>query len=609
MLIIRKIKEFPTINGLEHINTSWVLSYDKESNDVITEISNSVEYKHHFEYDLSIPVDDILYLKAIRHFNDPNAEYESELMTIRFLEKEYSNMIHTEETVIDEPIVVINKDDILNDKETFTINTSMFRCNNDGHTHTHWFIIDNNKKIMFKSMYNTVNKTSIEVNKDKSYIGMDNLTIVAIHCSNNKESPIGKTELSFNNFNFTLNKDIYNVIKTHDFKLRISKIEEHKPNLIQKIELLNTDNILLKLYETNEPNEINIPTTLLQEQDKYLFIDIYAYGITGSLNKLRYRLDLVDDLIDDNYDSNIPFFGNNITLVNDDFPSEISNHQATRQLINGDIPILLRNKNKLSKFRYSNEGELYDTGMYIDGIDIPNTNKDIFIQQVYIDTILVDTYNNEDKPTFMLFKKINNVSPYVHIDSLIRPNETKTVGYNNSIIRWNDNEYMYVTNTSSSLLKLDINTMSRTEVTEVPLDMSSGAIIAKLNNGNILIISKFDFKSKIYSIKDDIFLEGVSINPGSFVNQDLKAVRLLNNDVAIFKINKSEGDVDNDIMILDQKELKLKHIDYKFNTMSNPSTTIELLNSTVFMTGHNIYDPVLDIPANTSLTGINKINI
>ena len=234
MLIIT-IAPYKPIDNLEHFATSYYIASDSSGTTILNSIENSTTYLNLYPCTLETPLNTSYWYRYKRHIRDNTT---GEIIASPYSEwTEYKPVANTSDLVIyneisiDKPLVIVDKklmEDI--SRTTITINSSDFRCNNDNHESTHWIIEDAVGNLLYTSLYDTVNKLSLTINKSTiEYDSRSYLKIYVIHRSTTGvESEAGLLKVNVNESNFEINSTLSRIIPYTSCRIKLKKIFDTK---------------------------------------------------------------------------------------------------------------------------------------------------------------------------------------------------------------------------------------------------------------------------------------------------------------------------------------------------------------------------------------------
>jgi hypothetical protein len=339
--------------------TSYYIASDPTGVNILDQVVKSTEYVNQFPSNLQTPLTVPYYYSYVRHIRDNTTGEDVEYPRSGW--KEYkpvantSNLILYKDIVIDKPLIILNKEAIEDSNNPIiTIKTSDFRCNNDNHESTHWIILDGLNNVVFESLYDTLNKTSISIPKvDIDYSSRSYLKVHVIHRSTvGVESDVGIVKLNVNESNFEIGSSLNRIIPYTTCRIKLKKIFPDLPLLTIRYELLSTQNdvLILKRELPNETTSIDIIGEVLEPDSSY-YLDIYSIGLSGSIvTKRKLIRTVVSSNVDKTFNIN---FNKEIKLINTKpLTNEYVFNTTTYEDYNGIVPLVKNNDNKIFKGKY-----------------------------------------------------------------------------------------------------------------------------------------------------------------------------------------------------------------------------------------------------------------
>lgn len=593
MLIIT-LSPYKPVDNLEHYATSYYIASDPTGVNILDQVVKSREYVNQFPSNLQTPLTVPYYYSYVRHIRDNTTGKDVEYPRSGW--KEYkpvantSNLILYKDIVIDKPLIILNKEAIENSNNPIiTIKTSDFRCNNDNHESTHWIILDGLNNVVFESLYDTLNKTSISIPKvDIDYSSRSYLKVHVIHRSTvGVESDVGIVKLNVNESNFEIGSSLNRIIPHTTCRIKLKKIFPDLPLLTIRYELLSTQNdvLILKRELPNETTSIDIIGEVLEPDSSY-YLDIYSIGLSGSIvTKRKLIRTVVSSNVDKTFNIN---FNKEIKLINTKpLTNEYVFNTTTYEDYNGIVPLVKNNDNKIFKGKYdrTNDSLVIDVLNNFRSASLVSSteNNDLYTRMLDNSLLIVDTYVNTI-PTFFIYRYDSYNDTCVLVHSMSRSGETKTIGYlNNVIIK--DNNLYYIPYGTKNIIKYDYksNNISTLD-TNIPINnVSNGLSLIEINNNRFLIIGG-DVDQCIVFTPDTKFYNNAFPLHNDFRNRSLKTISLINGDALIFRINKRDTDTEYDnVIYYDNFNNKMSYI--KPDTIGGfyPSSITSLINGEVIM--------------------------
>ena len=573
MELVINITKWPENSPLEHIGTEILI---KDENDVLMfpkeTITTNIWVK-----EIDMPVGVTYYVTERKIFklknvplNKQELTFDSVVHTITNNDTEISNMLLSENVVIEKPMVLLKLMDIETAGETITINSSKFRGKGDGHTHTHWIIKADNE-IKFKSIKDTVNKTSITINRDLIKDFNNDLEIYCIHCSNFVESEMGGYILTKDSLNFKVTSNLINV-PINDYNLTISKINTSKIMNLKNVYIKQGDNTVLSFDISSDNTNVNltIPKRLI-EPNSTLIIEAYGYDSNSKLDKKIYKLIPYNLGYEDNINKDYVY---NKTFTNKIYNTIVPSGLVTDTL-NGEFIIPVSNGFRSRKLDATNGIVNVNT---IPGLNHLGVITDMLIRVNNDGTILIDCLDNQNRPTFLVYRysALNNINSYVLENILTRTDETKTTALNNSIEQISNDEFIYNV-TGTNKLKLYNKATNKTKELKSYEDTKATSVtILKMDDNQLLCIGNGELRNKIYLVKENKYIDGIIMVQNGYYLNMIKKIDLINGDKLL--IPNITGVNNNKVAYFDITEYKFTELNYVIPTTNN-NIVIRDLNS------------------------------
>ena len=583
-MITIKLKKWVPINGLTHLSTTWEIATDQAFTNVLETASSSTVLDF-YQSNITVPTVDTYYARAMRHFANPADDYWSDVMPINNIDQEYSNMLLSRDITIEKPLVYCDINQLNSTNPDVVLRTSKFRSKQDGHASTHWIIQDEHGIVLYSKLYDTVNKEQITIPNLPLYRSKSKLFIKAIHVSGaGTESPVGVKEIVLHNFNFNISLPSPIFPRT-ELIVGINTINTNFQKRIKQIKVFDTDYKEIMVLPINyEINEFSIPWNYVIE-DTNLYIEIYAYDNNGKLNTYKTTIKVntdsvvLDEVVDHVYSKTVsasvvyptPYFSNGMTSL---------------ELENKDVLITLMNSNKIHIFHDVN-GTLTDSTNILSGVSLLQTNaENTLIKQLDGNKLLIDTLDANNHPVFMLYSLNINTGVYTLLTTNTRSDETTAMGYTNAMVQISNSEFVYIPFGKSELRTFNINTNTVTTLVAIPFDVSANSALIRLNNGKLMIIGGSGFITKVYDLDSGLFVDGSTLSPGNFVGANLKTVKLINNDVLVFRTlyaTSDNGKTDHHVAYFDQAQNGFVDVSFRFEKDKYARSTIMMRNGEVFL--------------------------
>lgn len=566
MEIVVNLEPWPEDSPVSHDDTKFIiLNEDKvevASEDNVTGLV--------YVREIDIPVGSTYYVIAERHFSLKDSEYDisninykSEEFPITNNEAEISNMLLTKDIVIDTPYIFFNKNDMVNTDTNVTIRSSKFRGVGDGHTHSHW-IIKSNGRIIYRSLVEKINKTSISINKD-IIKNLSSFEIYCIHCSNNIESDTGVLKIVLDSLNFGLKSNVMSLVSTGT-KLVINRIDITKPIGLTKV-IIKHEDVILKILKTNpllESDYEYMLSSAILEIKRDMIIELYGNDNNGELGKKTYKIDMIENLYNNDSVREDVVYKRNIESYNYEGNLPVMVSDSFRNFI------FVPKDNILNIYNVAEDGILAFNKV-IQSLTLGSiSNENIYIKYTDNNYLIVDVkldITHGDHPRFIIFKHDVYSDVFTLVNVIDRDDELLPVGYNNAIEFIDNEHFIYAMYGSNTLKKVNFITGTITELKEIPEVTIDSAMIIKMFDNNLLVFSNKTHKTYLYNVELNEYRDAMSIPYNQFINKNLKKVDLANGDKVLVTIEDVTSD--GSIAWFDYKESTLDLLTVKLKTISD----------------------------------------
>lgn len=587
-----QIKAWVPIDGLTHIATTYQIATDESFNNVIIS-ERSEDNLNLIMLEVTIPVNLIYWARAMRHFDDSNADYWTAPIPVN---NKISNhgLLLLEDIKVDTPTVHCDVQAIHSDATTFDVATSRYR-GNDGHLSTHWIITDAIGTVLFAKLYDTENLTNITVTKNSNITATSQLKIKAIHVSsNNIESKTGELIVELNHLNFEITSSLTQIKPYSNLTLQIAKIDANFPTGLRRVDIKTINGELLWYRILSDADTtITIPWYVMTANSEYV-LSLTAISKSGEINYLKTivttQSNKLKEIINPEFVYAKTFTKDVNILVDAVLPNGVTSHEL------GTSSILLPfiGKNDVAKATYNYINLNYDTTIEkVNGLTLLNgNNENTFVKTLENNLLLIDTMSSTGYPMFLVYSHTPKDDMYTIVNALIREDETVPLGKTNAVIQINATEILYIPYGSNILKKYNVISNVMTEVTTIELPNFSNGIMLRMSGDKLLIIGGTNFTMKVYSINDGTFVDGISTMPGSFINRNLKTVRLINGDYLIVKTGYKLNDTESSVLYFDYTNLTFDELPIVFNQDEFPTSVVTLLNGDVVFFNYTEVDGV-----------------
>lgn len=593
-MFILKLNDWSVVEGLEQIATTWELASDSNFTDIL-ESTKSDTMLRVYQSDVTVPVDAVVYARAMRHFNDSTADYWTDATKMINNEEEYSSMLLSKDVVIETPIIFSNIDELLSIDPTFTINTSKYKGVGDSHYATHWIIKDGTDNVIFTSLYDTVNKTSIHVTKTPTITSKSILKIYAIHVSaGSVESQPGMYNLTTALYNYEITSDLTLVNGMEDYTLTFKKINENSKMRMSKLVLLDSDKTteLSTKYVTEGTLSVTFPWTLMRFNGVF-YIDIYAYdtknNYTYSRKMLTTKNKKIVEIIDPNYKYTKAFIP-----VTQTINYQVDSNTTVYELPDGSVPLVLKADGNVYKATIDNNGLLTNDYQTMNGVSLLSFNTEYtYIKYLANNLVLVDTLDGNNIPTFMVYKYNVYNDTYSLLSSLSRNDELYSLGITNAITQITENEFIYIPFSSNKIKKYNISNNTITELITIKNNTNYKGSMIKLQNNQVLLYGGENFEALVYNIAENVFTKSTSIIPSSFLNRPLKVIELINGDSILYRTTKLTTDTGTSVKYFNISTMLFEDIEETFADTDIPTGVIRTSTGQVLFTTYSVLDNIL----------------
>jgi len=528
-MVTLHVRDWGGLYGLDHTATSYkigvtktMISGKEEVTDIIDSITQSTEYKNVWYSDVVVPAGEVYYASFMRHLSD--GSYTQWSQPIELLPSIQNSLMYTyKDTVINKPIIKTNNTQYTDPGVTnLIIETGPFISNNDTHHHTHWVMTDQNGDVIYSNLYNETDLTSITIPKasinryttlNVLYLTVIFGTYVGVH------SKPTTVQIHLANTNYQFTNDLSHVVPYTTLTLGIDLIDELLPHGIIRLEVLDSkNNNIYKTDVTEEATEISIPSVILYPNSNYVIV-VYSTDSSGEITTRRYILTTIQTKQYIPYDpfTIYPDEPTEIRTVASDYPKNV----ITSEWYNGVILLPEAGSSSLKYYTYDSINDnLVLVGNY-NGIVIDSSHTDeVWIELLENNTLLVDHINVDGYPTLGVYQHDPITNTALFITNIIRTNETKSFGYNNSVYIKDLDTLIYFPYGTNVLRKLTISTGTIVDLTTIPDDHTGGCMI-NMTNDRLLVYGGPTSKDQIYRIADNVWTEGENAD-ASWLDQDLR---------------------------------------------------------------------------------------
>ena len=548
MSVIR-LKPWVSVDNETHTGTSAQISTTPDFTNIVAEIVNSSTNLLVWDSGVVIPEGSTYYVRARRHFSNGITGPWLPTATISNL-KDNQGVLMTNEIVVATPIVSVDKDELLGDSPTFNIKTSDPIITGDGHKSTTYLISDDDDRVIWRSVNDTTNKTSITVPKSGlNILSHNNLKFTAIHTSQSGiSSSAGVSIITVNDTNFTFASNMDRVIPNVDYPIVFRKINNSLPISIYRVELASlSDDVIWRCEVNGDVTRVIIPGDLLLPTTKYK-VKVYSNKNPSKLTVVSKLLTVIPNVFSVSGNRNYEY-NKRLDYIKTTNTPVLTNNITTLE------PFITKTGSSLlyiSEYT-TNPDNLSVSNRSVSGVSLINNNiDDILITYTDDNLIIIDTYNNIGLPTFLVYKYNVYANSAVLIHQTTRTDETVCLGRTGSLHVIDNDTILYTTPDSNVLKEYNYRTgviTTKHTVTECSSGLScfldSNGILGLIGPGMVRVLS--------YNINTSAVTGGRTI-PTDFRDRILKVIPLVNKDSLIVRTTVTPSDTDRDVLYNDISE-------------------------------------------------------
>ena len=532
-MISVSLKKWVVIGGIDHVKTDWELATDDEFLNIIDSKTTEDVDLNLYQSNYNVPLGVKYFLRAKRYFNNNTDTGWLDTIEIVTNRNEYSRMMLRESIEIDQPILYVNIDEYRDENLSFKVKSSAYRANNSEHLYSHWVVTDYQDNLLFSSLNDDVNLLSIDIPKNINIEDRNNLKIMCVHVSvEGIESKPGVYLLNLEDYNFEIVTDLSNVSPLLDIEIKIAAIDNSKPMLIDKIEIVNVVTKEVVLTPMIVGDKIKVPWYILKIGT---VLDIYIYGrdLRASYNTYIKRL-TVSKYMKDNYNPEIEYI-RTYTDYRKDVDLIIPNFVTSEFIVNDNLLVPIKGSDKVHLIA-SSGNVLRNTGKIAKGMSLLNTNNIYtYLKRFNGYMVLVDTLDTYGKPMFMVYRYNVHSDDFTLIHSKIRNDEFIPLGKTNAILQISTEKFMYIPVGSNKLMEYDIIENEINELGEIPLQNFTNGFIIRINSDKYMISGGDGYVTTRYSVKEKKFENFISLDNREFIGTEVKTYELMNRDTIVMK--------------------------------------------------------------------------
>lgn len=541
MLVI-KIKPFINIDGINHIATTWEIATDKEFTNIV-ETVRSETYINAYQSDITVPEGDIYWVRAKRHFTEPNLDKYTEPSRIIANGSDITTMILEQDLIIEAPIVYIDEDRLRDmNQPDFNVTTSKFRSEVEEHKATHWIIRNGDGKLLFTSMFDTKNLTSINIVKNNEIKRECEFEVIAIHVgATGVESQVGKAEVVTIGFLFDILTPLREVQPYIDLVIEFKTKREDGKLGIYSVDLIDPGSEkMLMTTIVKDDGRVTIPWNFLTYNSSF-YLDVHALNskdiYTVSRNLITTRMSQIRPI------ESINFAYEEKLTTHYDKPIDGIDYKksvSTMEIPAGYVPYPKQDSLQLYKFTINHKtGLIEPSNNAIPGVNLLSPNPDhMNIRFTADDILIVDTTevkNGITYPVFCIYAYLRARDTYTLVKAIKREDESRSTGWLNNLVQYSPTEFYYIPYGIPEIRRLDINTNTVTRVIDLPNELFAKACMMYIPNSKLLIMGK-DERAWIYDVEEKELTKSITILPKSFRTKEIRQILLPNGDSLMYKL-------------------------------------------------------------------------
>lgn len=463
------------MENIRHVENLWEFSKNNKFTEIIESVVTKGVNIDTFRSNLFIPKGETYYLRVTRRFTNPSLNHTLKEVECKAIENNTLGILTHNASYIERPTIFVDQLEFKNmDLIDFEIRSSEFRGVNTGHVYTHWIITALDDTILFQSLYDRYNKTSIRLTKSNDLMSRSSFKVHCIHVGNNGlESVRGTKVIQNNELGFDLKGSFRNVNAYENLEIFITP-ESGRQAILKAWFMSSSDSgdvdEKVDITPVEGADRITIPGHLLN-YDKSYSLSLYCYNRAGEAVNMSWSI-TTKGSTDNDYQQNKEYaYSKSIRVFEE---NTLFGYTPPSGFMLEELPsgmILMPNKD-LGKFVVFKTKELstinglqvdLDFGTKFGGLkvinDIALLGKNLdntLVKVINRNLILIDTYNKLGQPTFMVYSYDPLAETFTLICTKVRSSEAVCLGYSNNIIKMSDNEFWYLPPLQSMILSYNI---------------------------------------------------------------------------------------------------------------------------------------------------------
>lgn len=581
----------------EQIGTTFELARDDKFTDII--VSKRVNLPDSilkFVYREVLLPDTTYYIRAKRHFSSINLDHYSPTKIIRYDKSKHEALIYNRDNVIETPWIELNEKEFHDTASTFfTVKGTAFKANMSGHEYTSWIIEDTAGQVVFISLEDRDNKTSIKIDKTPAIMSRTSLTVHCIYGSSvGIESDVATVTIDLQKFNYEVTSATSDIPIGQIYHLSLRRINASAAMDVKRIDVVNpNDNTLLyTVANSTEAETLTIPLPWhLFPFDSVVKINIIAVNTEGDIGHNSIFLHTAATGIREIEDIEYKYKGV-IEAVNRETDAVYSDGITTMQLPNGIIPMPIVGSKLLYKYQFKN-GKLVKSDETLRGVNLLSvTNSKTYIRYTENNILVVDTWRDtagvDKDPVFLFFRHNTHSDTYDLISMVAHPAADRhTAAENGSFAQVTPTKFIYMPVGIGKLFQIDILKSTCEEIQDIPSEANATASyrwFMRMPNQRLVIQTGEEAFTHRFEIMKNKFETSISITPTSFLKGNSIARNLPNGDNLIYKTRKESDDEDSGVVVYSHKQRKFTPIPTEFAPDEYPNGNILLLDNTLLLT-------------------------
>lgn len=551
------------MENIRHESNLWELAKSNKFTDIFQSVVTNGKNIDSIAFNIFIPEGESYWLRVTRRFSNPSLNHTLTPVECKGRGRENNaiGILTNNSIVIERPSIFIDEAEFKNpDLVDFEVRSSMFRGINTGHVYTHWIFTALDDSIIFQSLYDRYNKTSIRLTKSNDLMARSSFKIHCIHVGiNGIESVRGTKVVQNNELGFDLKGSFRNVDAFKDLDIFINP-PNGRNAIINAWFMRGGDggdvDEKVDITPLEGDDKITIPGHLLNF-DKNYSLTLYCYNNAQEAVNMSWGIS-TKGTTDNDYEHNKEYKYQKAVRVFDDqtlFRYTPPSGFSIEEMPNGDILIPNRDLNKLVVFR-TNElstqdgllvnldfGNNFQGTKIIHDITLLGSNLDnILIKPINKNLVLIDTYNNKNQPTFMVYRFDPVRENFSLVAHKVRNSESVCLGFNNNIVKISENEFWYLPPLQSIVLSYNIARNSIDFVVDLKrTSFQTGTMFFNRIKGKIVL---FNGSGGIVVLDPEtrVLEQSRSVPFKEWNNSTIKAQELGNGDYLLFNIRDTQSE-------------------------------------------------------------------